>query len=88
MLMDEMEGISIIGGREEVTTGEEMGKGDRVGRSVLLGNGVCSGNQKRTCLERGQEVHPGIVTLDGKVVEDKEEEDRVAVEVNDEEFMI
>ena len=38
-------GISIVGGGEEVTTGEERDREDGVGKSGLLDSGVCSRNQ-------------------------------------------
>ena len=61
-------GISIVGGGEEVTTGEEIDRGDGVGKEELLGGGVCSGSQSSTCsAERGQVVHPGVVMLEGRV---------------------
>ena len=76
-------GISIVGGDEEIA------KGDGAGNVELLGNGVCSGSQGLVCLEgRGQVVHPGVATLDGRVVEDVGQEDRVAVDVREEELMM
>ena len=68
MLTDRMGRISTIGGGEEVVMGEEMEKGDRVGKSDLLDDGVCAEYQRVACLvEKRQEVHLGVVTLDGSV---------------------
>ena len=44
-----MGGISIAGGGEDVTTGEDIDKGDGVGNSGPLGGGVCSGSQSSAC---------------------------------------
>ena len=52
-LMERTGGISIVGGGEEVTTGEEMDRGDRAGNMELLGDGVCQGNQGSACAGRG-----------------------------------
>ena len=54
MSTERMGGISIVGGGEGATTGEEMGRGDRVGKEESLGGGVCSGSQRSMCsVERG-----------------------------------
>ena len=45
MLTERMGGISIVGGGEDVTTGEEMGRGDGVGKLELLGDGVYAESQ-------------------------------------------
>ena len=85
-----MGGISIAGGGEVVTTGDERDKGDGVGKEKPLGSRVCSGSQSLACSvgKRRQVVHPGVATLDGRVVGDKGLEDRVAVDVNKGELMI
>ena len=74
MSMERTGGISIVGGREEVTTGEERDRGDGVGNSGLLGGGVCSGSQSLACSvgKKRREVHPGVVTLDGRVSGEEE----------------
>ena len=86
--MDRIGGISIIGGGKEVTTGGEIGKEDRVGKSEVLGDGVCSGYQRMACsVERRQEVHLGVATLEGRVTGDEGQEDRVMVEIREGELM-
>ena len=81
-------GISTVGGGKAVTIDKEIDRGDGIGKVGLLGGGVCSGNQSSACLiERRWVVYPGVVTLEGRVVEDKGHEDRVTVEVNEEELM-
>ena len=81
------EGISIIEGSKLVTMDEAVGKGDGVGKSVQLGDGVCMGDQRSTCSGREWVVHPGVMTLDRRVVGDEVWEDRIVVEVNDGELM-
>ena len=41
----EDQGISIVGGGEDVITRDEIDKGDRVGKAELLDSGVCSESQ-------------------------------------------
>ena len=67
-------GISIVDGGEVVTTREEIDKGDGVGKSGLLGGGVCSGSQSssHSVGREGQEVHPGVAMLEGKVAGDED----------------
>ena len=89
MMTDRTGGISIVGGNEVVTMGEEIDRGDGVGKVELLGGGVCSGNHKSVCsVERGQVVHPGVVMFDWRVVEDKGQDDKVAADVKEEELMM
>ena len=64
-LTERMGGISIVGGDEEIA------KGDGAGKEVLLGEGVCFGNQSSNCAGRGQVVHPGVATFEGRVSGDK-----------------
>ena len=88
MLMERTGGISIVGGGEDITI-EEMGKGDRVGKSELLGDRVCMENQSSACsVERRQMVHPRVVMLEGDVVGDEGQEDKVMVEVNEWELIV
>ena len=88
-MTDRTGGISIVVGEEILAMDEEeIGKGGSVGRSDLLRDGVCSGSQRVVCLmERGWVVHPGVVMLEGKVVGDEGQEDRVTVEVSEGELM-
>ena len=67
-------GISIVGGGEDVTTGEERDNRDGVGNSGPLGSGACSGSQSsvHSVGKKRWEVHPGVVTLDGRISGDKE----------------
>ena len=81
-------GISIVGGDEEVTTGEEMDRGDGAGNIELLGDGVCRGSHSLACLGREQVVHPGVAALDGRVSGEEVREVRVSVAVNNGELMI
>ena len=68
-----MEGISKVGGGEEVTTEEEIDRGDGVGKEEPLGGGVCSGCQSLICsVEREQLAHLGVATLDGRVSGEEE----------------
>ena len=54
--------------------GEEIDREDGVRKSGLLGGGVCSGSQSLACSveKKRQEVHPRVVTMDGRVLGDKE----------------
>ena len=62
-------GISIVDEGKEVTTRGEMDRGDGVGKEELLSGGVCSGCQSLTCsVERERVAHPGVATLDGRVL--------------------
>ena len=67
-----------------------MGKGDGAEKSKLLDNGVCSESQSSACSvgRKRQEIHPGVVTLDGSVVGDEVREDKVMVEVSEGELML
>ena len=42
-------GISIVGGGEDATMGEEKDREDSVGKSGPLGGRVCSGSQSLAC---------------------------------------
>ena len=90
MSTDRTGGISTLGGDEEVATGEERDRGDRVGKAEPLGSGVCLGSQSlaRSVGKKRQEVHSGVAMLDGRVAGDKGQEDKVAVDVSEGEFMI
>ena len=82
MLIDRMGGISIVQGDEVTAKGEEEGKLD------LFGDGVAPGNQKVVVsVERIWVVQPGVATLEGSVVDDEGQEDKVAVDVKDGELM-
>ena len=83
-------GISIVGRGEYVVTEEEIDKRDGVGKSGLLGGGVCLESQSlvHSVGERRQEVHPGVATLNGRVLGDEEHEDKVVVVVRDRELMM
>ena len=71
--MERTGGISKVGGGEEVTTEEEIDRGDGVGKEELLGGRVCSGCQSSVqSVEREPVAHPGVVTLDGRVLGDEE----------------
>ena len=69
MLTERTGGISIVGGDEDVTTGEEKDNGEGVGNSGLLDGGVCLGSQSsaRSVERKRREVQPGVATLDGRV---------------------
>ena len=83
-----MEGISICRGKD-VTTEEEIDRGGRVGNEEPLGGGVCSGSQSLVCSEeRGQVVHPGVATLDGRVLGEEEQEVKVTVDVKNGELIV
>ena len=87
--MERTGGISIIDRGEEVTTGEEIDKEDGVGKEELLDSGVCSGIQSLACfVERGRVVHLGVVTLEERVLEDKNREVRVVVDVKEGELIV
>ena len=75
-------GVSIVGGDEEIA------KGDRAGKVELLGDGVCWGNQGSVFSGRGQVVHPGVATLEGRVMGEEVREVKVAVQVMDGELMM
>ena len=72
-LTDRTGGISMVGGGEEVTTGEEIDRRDVVGKTELLDGGVCSRSHSLACSvkKKRQEVHLGVATLEGRVVGDK-----------------
>ena len=90
MLTKRMEGISIVGGDEDVTTGEDMDRGDRVGKSELLGGGVCSGSQSSVYSvgKKRQEVYPGVTTTDRRVSGEEEREVKVVVAVKEGELIV
>ena len=72
-LTERMGGISIVDGGEVVIIEEEMDRGDRVGNEELLVGGVCSGIQSLACsVEREWVVHPGVATVEGRVLGDEE----------------
>ena len=77
------EGISIVGGGEDITTGEDIDKGDGVGKSGPLDSGVCLESQSLACFveKKRWKVHPGVATTDGRVSGDKEREVKVVVDV-------
>ena len=83
-------GISIVGGGEVVTTGDERDKGDGVGNEEPLDGGVCSESQSSACSVgyKGREVHLKVAMLDGRVLEEEEWEVRVAVFVNEGELIM
>ena len=66
--------ILIVGGGEDITTGEDKDKGNRVGKVEPLGGGVCLGSQSSTYSvgEKGRVVHPGVATFNGRVLGDEE----------------
>ena len=44
-----------------------------MGNRELLGSGVCSGDHSLACsVERGQVVHPEVVMLEGRVLEEED----------------
>ena len=90
MSTERIRGISSVGRGEDVTTGEEVNKGGGAGKSELLGEGVCLGSQSsaRSVGKKRWEVHSGVATLDGRVLEDEEQEVKVAVVVNEGELMM
>ena len=90
MSTDRMGGISIIDGGEEVTTEEEIGKGDGVGKSKLLSDRVCPESQSsaRSVGRERREVHLGVTTFDGSVVEKEGQEDKVMVDIKEGELMM
>ena len=65
-----------------------VGRGDGVGNIELLGDGVCCGNQGLGCAGRGQVVHPGVATFEGRVSGDEVREVSVVVEVRDRELIL
>ena len=72
MPTDSMEEISIVGGGEAITTGEEIDKEDGVEKIELLAGRICSGNHRLTCsVERGRVVHLGVAMFDGRVAGDE-----------------
>ena len=85
-----MGGISIVGGGEEVTTEEEIDREDKVGKVEPLGSRVYSESHSSACSvgKRRQEVHPGVVAFDRRVAGKEGQEDRVAVDVKEGEFMM
>ena len=83
-----MGGISIVGGGEDVTMEEEIDRGDRVGNIELLGDRVCLENQGSASAGRGQVVHPGVATLEGRVSGEEVQEVKVVVDVKDGELML
>ena len=64
----------MIGGGENVTTRGEIDKEDGVGKAELLDGGVCSGCQSlaHSMGKKRWEVHPRVVTLDRRVLDDEE----------------
>ena len=66
--------IFIVGGGEDVATGEDMDRGDGVGKAELLGGGVYLGSQSSACSvgKKRQEVHLGVATMEGRVSGDEE----------------
>ena len=87
--MERMEGISMVEGREVVTTGGETDVGDGMGKEVLLGEGVCLWSQSSMGLVgRGRVVHPGVAMLEGRVFREEEQEVKVAVDVRDRELIM
>ena len=83
------EGISIVGGGEDVTMEEEIDRGDRVGNIELLGDRVCLENQGSMFSEGMERVaHPGVATLDGRVSGEEVQEVKVVVEVREGELMM
>ena len=89
MLTERMGGISIVDGREDVATGEEIDNGGGVGKYGPLGSGVCLESQSLaySVRKKRQEVHPGVVILEGRVLEDEEQEVKVAVLVREGELI-
>ena len=71
--MDRIRGISIVVGGEVLAKDREIGRGDRVGKSDLLRDGVCSRSQIILCSveKKRQEIHLGVVTLEGKMADDE-----------------
>ena len=88
MLTERIGGISIVDGGEDVTT-REIVKGDEVGKAEPLGGGMCSGNHRSAhSMRRGQVVHLEVVMFDGRIVEDEGQEDKVVVDVREQELMM
>ena len=59
-----------------------------MGKEELPGKGVCFGNQGWACVGRRRVVHPGVATLDGRVLGEEVREVKVAVDVRDGELMM
>ena len=66
-----------------------MFKGDGVGKVESWRDGVFVGDHRLIgSVTRGQVVHPGVATLDGRVAGDEEQEVKVVVDVREEELML
>ena len=89
-LIERIRGISIVGGGEEVTTGEDIDKGNRVGKEEPLGSRVYSDIQSLadSVGKKRQEVHLEMTILEGRVSRDEKREVRVAVEVREGELIV
>ena len=65
-----------------------MDAGDGIGNEVLSGEGVYLGNQGSMFSDgMGRVAHPGVATLDGRVLGDEVREVKVAVEVREGELI-